>query len=241
MKIVQGYSESNSISFCTKKFEATAIRNEYGKIEVAIEEIEEQNYTKKENFLANALMVALILFELLIIKPLIIKLDLLTFFYIFPVIFCFISLIISIVCLEISDNSKTSKKNHGAEHMVFNAYKKLKRIPLVSEVKNFSRFSGSCGAIIYASLIMSHLIAYLIYAKFTIAIPQTVMLIIGLDLFRIFPFNFIGLLAQIFTTKKPDDNNIELGIASLCALEYCEINSSKVLEFLEETKREIEQ
>jgi len=246
MKITKGCSQSNSISFCTRKFEATAIRNENGKIEVTIENIEEPNLTQKEEFFANILtntiMISLILFEILIIKPLIVKLGLLTFFYIFPVIFYIIFLIAAfIVGFVINDNSKTVKKNHGAEHMVSNAYKKLKRIPSVLEVRKFSRFSGSCSAIICSSLIMSHLIAYLIYAKFTIAIPQTIMLILGLDLFKIFPFNFIGLLVQIFTTAKPNDNNIELGIASLCALEYCEINSDKVLNSLEEAKRKIEQ
>lgn len=244
MELEKGRSGYNSISFYTKNFKATAMRNEHGKIEVAIDEIGVLNLTERGDFIANIISYVsigvVILLELLIIKPIIVKFNLLTFFYIFPIIFWFSYLIISIIFdFEIPNNSKMLKKNHGAEHMIYNTYRKLKRIPLVSEVKNFTRFSGSCGAIGYSSLIMSHLIAYLIYTKFTIAIPQTIMLIIGLYLFKIFPFNFIGLLVQFFTTQKPDDNNIELGIAALCALECCEINRDKVLRSLEE-RREME-
>ncbi len=114
-------------------------------------------------------------------------------------------------------------RNHGAEHKVFSAYKKLGRIPTVEEANHFSRINKACGVTIYSAFITAQLIGFIVYIHTSYIIPEILLFLIPLFFQTIFPFNFIGKLAQFFTTSKPQKRNIELAIAALSALERREL------------------
>ena len=126
-------------------------------------------------------------------------------------------MIIGIIKLRIQ-NKKNLLKNHGAEHMVYKAYRKLKRIPSVYEAKKFSRFYNKCGITIFSGFITSQLIGFFVYFFSGFIINEFILFFSALFFRTIFPFNLIGLFMQFFTTKIPDDLNIKLAITAIVEL-----------------------
>lgn len=219
MQLLGGRSEKDRIEFHTKYHSATAIRSGNLKIEIQFE-----NRT-----LTNSNIVTCILTTLILIAPILV-----TEFVLIPltdspllqIIWIVISLIFYTV-LEIyeifsvrKDGGKEFLKNHGAEHMVYAAYTKLKRIPSVKEAMRFSRLNKNCGVTIFSSLITYEIINIFLYMFMDLPTSLRIswaMLILCFDF--ALPFNFISKFSQLFTTSKPDKHNIELAIAALRALE----------------------
>ena len=120
-------------------------------------------------------------------------------------------------------------KNHGAEHKVIRAYMKLKRIPTLEEAKKFSRISKSCGVTIYSAFFTTQIIGFIVFVTKGYAIPEILLFIIPILFQSVFPFNLLGKIAQFFTTREPEDENIELAIAAITALENNEDFYKKLL------------
>lgn len=218
-KLTSGRSSKNSITFSSKKTVATAIRKEDGEIEIQ-NIVEEAN--KKEDILILLLSIIIIsLIKSFILIPLIKKDVINVLFYLIPAIIytcCAIYAIIAVRCKE----GINLLKNHAAEHMVHLAYKSLKRIPSKEEVKHFSRINPSCGINIYSAFITAQLIGFFTFIYTDFVIPEIILFILPCFMHSYFPFNLLGKLAQFWTTSPADDENIELALAALKALEMRE-------------------
>lgn len=223
MLIAQAQSEKDRISFSKlDNVTSTAIRRPNNEIEVIIEPTNQITENSDPVLIFLGILYIIALFGMTIFKgyfliPKITAGIIDSIYYLLPVAVLTIVLIINLAAnfggqIEL-------KKNHGAEHMTCAAYSKLKRIPTIAEVKNYSRICRLCGSTLFGALITGQLIGFLLYIN-GIILPEKIIFIIPFVLRSVFPFNLLGKLIQLYTTKRPDDSNIELAIAALDALEH---------------------
>ena len=209
-----GLSNVDRITFYDSEIGATAIRLPDGKIDI---KYEKKNVTMESVFGLIVFCSIISLLKALIIIPYIKNHITMIWMYFIPSAFYVIFLV---ACIKyVREQGKKLLKNHGAEHMVFKAYQKLKRIPNITEVKKFSRISSKCGINIFSAFIMAQIIGFFVYQNFGYIIPEAVLVIVPVFVYYIFPFNFLGNIAQLWTTSEPEDENISLAIAALTALE----------------------
>lgn len=231
LKLNSGNSEKDRISFYTSENGATAIRCEDGTIDI--------KYAKENVNLGKALTIIFVIFGTLslikayIIMPLIKNAIIGLGWYFIPTIVYVLLIIVSIIAVR-KTGGKELLKNHGAEHKVFTAYKKLKRVPTIEEAKRFSRINKACGATIYSAFITTQIIGFIVYVKTGFVISELILFIVPILFQTVFPFNFIGKLVQFFTTRKPEDRNIELAIAAVSALETRQQLKDKISEIIKE-------
>lgn len=221
-----GKSRENYISIHDGNNIATAFRETNGEITIHLGEIpknkSEELTDKASNKDINISLVLLGLFFVsLIVKeyyflPNIKSAEFSILWYLLPFVlsaicaFVFIHVIVSAIGDE-------GCRNHGAEHMVILAYEKLRRIPNIDEVKNFSRIADCCGVTYYSAILTGQLIGFTIYCITGTAISEIVLLVVPIIFSSYKPFNLIGKFFQLFTTKEPNDENLELAIAALTA------------------------
>lgn len=216
LKLSGGKSGKDRISFFTRDNGATAIWNQNGEITI--------EYGKENVSVTNAITVLLRTFatfsliKAFVLIPLMQKDIIGTVWYLIPTFF-YTFLVVGVIIESRKSDCYEMLKNHGAEHKVLTAYKKLGRIPTVEEADRFSRINKACGATIYSAFITTQLIGFAVYLNTSYIIPEIILFIIPLFFNTIFPFNVIGKLVQFFTTSKPERRNIELAIAALSALE----------------------
>lgn len=216
LKLSGGNSYKDRISFYTSDHGATAIRNKNN--EITIEYGKKNVSVKKSITILLGTFGTLSLVKAFVLVPLIENKIIGTVWYLIPTFFYSFLAVVSIIIVR-KTGCKELLRNHGAEHKVFSAYKKLGRIPTVEEANHFSRINKACGATIYSAFITTQLIGFIVYIHTSYIIPEILLFLIPLFFQTIFPFNFIGKLAQFFTTSKPKECNIELAIAALYALE----------------------
>lgn len=216
LKLSGGSSQKDRISFYTQDNGATAIRNKNG--EITIEYEREDTFSLNDIAVFFGILSFFPIVKAFVLLPLI-EIKIIGFvWYLIPTFFYFLLAIISIILVR-KDYGEDFLKNHGAEHMVFSAYMKLKRIPTVEESKHFSRINRNCGITIYSSYITAQLIGFILYVNTSYIIPEVILFFIPLLFRKIFPFNFLGKIFQLFITSKPEKCNIELAIVALSALE----------------------
>jgi uncharacterized protein YqhQ len=138
------------------------------------------------------------------------------------------------ITISMIRDDKNTMRNHGAEHMVFNAYNKLKRIPTIHEATSFSRISRFCGTNYYSAFIFTHIISLLVYILFNYHISEMIIFFIAIFSKSLPPVCVFGLLAQYLNTSKPENENLELAIAALTELERIEKTDEKKDEIKEE-------
>lgn len=224
-KLTSGHSSKNSITFSSKNASATAIRNENGEIE--IKDIDKDPIKKSQLFALLLAIITISLIKSFILIPLI-KNDIINVLcYLLPALIYTSCAIYAIVAVRLK-NGIHFFKNHAAEHMVHKAYKSLKQIPSIEEVKKFSRINSSCGINIYSAFITAQLIGFFTFIYADFVIPEFILFIIPCFMHSCFPFNILGKLAQFLTTSPADDENIELALAALKALETREQLSNVV-------------
>ncbi len=225
VKITSGRSYDDRITFSDYSTKATAIRRDEGKIEIEYEEEE------KENFSSKIITILWLIFygflDVYWLLPAIAKSPLIVYGFCLSIAIFYVMWIIFCIALMRQSENRNLIKNHGAEHMVNRAYCKLKRIPTVSEAKRFSRINYQCGINMYSATIIAEIIAICIYQCTGYVISGLLLVQLAPLLFKIFPFNLVGLIAQFWTTDTPDDSNIELAIAALQALEEKELLKEK--------------
>jgi uncharacterized protein YqhQ len=222
MRVCGGEAFEDRISFFTSKNQGTAIRNEDGTITI-------DDYVKKEEDISlnrfYVFMVAILVIKNLLIIFFISKGMLSKEWYLLPTV---ILSILFIYSLKPFIEQEQLRKNHGAEHMVFSAYKKLKKIPTIEESMRFSRINAKCGTTLVGSLITAQLIGYFVYKFIGYEIPDIVLFIAPFIVGGVVPLSFIGVLGQLIVTNKPDNKNIELAIAAISALEKEEMKEEIV-------------
>ncbi len=228
MIITRGQSDKNWIYFkSSENIRATALRTPSGDIELRVEEEEDILKEELKNFKAVDFFKFLLGLFLGLGMPFVkgyflvpkIRDNLIDInFYLFPVLIYAILQFICILFVVIKGGKKL-RKNHGAEHKVFNAYRKLKRVPTIKEAQRFSRICKTCGGTIPSAMIIAQIIGFIVYIHFGIVIPEKVLYIVPLFIHGFFPFNILGKLLQLLTTAEPDDSNVDLAIAALEALD----------------------
>ena len=136
-------------------------------------------------------------------------------FFLIGVILITLGIFISINIIE--KNEKEWRRFHSAEHMVLNAYKKLKRVPSLSEISQFSRFNNVCGTNIYTQIIINF---SLMFACTFISNPfyeLTGMLLVNALVPNLVQNGFLNFL-QKFTTMSPTDKHLIVAIEGLTVL-----------------------
>lgn len=216
LKNLSASSQKDRINFYTMDNSVTAIRNE--NMEISFEYGKNYLPIKRMFFILICYFGIPSILKSIVIMPLIKIQVISSIWYILPAIFYFILMVYGILDVR-KKGGKELLKNHGAEHMVFAAYKKLKRVPTVKQAEKFSRISRVCGVTIYSAYITCQLIGFVIYTTTNYVIPEILLYLAPVFFQTIFPFNLIGKLAQFFTTSHPEDSNIELAIAALSELE----------------------
>lgn len=231
-RITSGRSNENWISFTAGSHTSRAIREPNG--EIKTETVNESSVPSKweeiKYSVVHYLYVIFAVFAFYImpfikgykLNPMIRNNELGSNYYLISAVLLSIISVIQILTLIINDPRKKLRRNHGAEHKVFTAYNKLKRIPTINEAKTFPRICNVCGVTVFSALITGQLIGFFLYTNYGIMLSEKFLFFVPLLLHSIFPFNFLGKLAQFFTTDEPNDDNIELAIAALTELMHAE-------------------
>lgn len=109
---------------------------------------------------------------------------------------------------------------HSAEHMVIEAYKDLKRVPTVSEVRNYSRFSKKCGIRFDIDKLLPHIIIgfSMIFLIHNFVIYFTVCFGAFILLEYLNTNGYLRFL-QIFYTNKPTDMELEVAVQGIKVLD----------------------
>lgn len=217
VRVTSARSDNDKIMFSDSEFESTATRMTNGEIETVCEKKKEVTFPVA----ITVLVVTIILWVIDIKLTIPFLSNSVSRVYIFYSIITVIFAMLMFVAIKELCKSKNANllKNHGAEHMVFTAYRKLKRIPTVSEAKKFSRINSHCGINLFSSIIVAQLLAIFVYLCTGYIISEMLMLTIAPIFASFFPFNFIGNIAQFWTTSEPSDSNINLAISALKGLE----------------------
>ena len=231
IKLSNGKSDKDRISFYTSDNCATAIRHPNGEITI---EFEKENVYAREVIRAIFRIFGIpLIIKAFVILPLIESNKIGIVWYLIPTFLYVIYANREIINLRKSGGIECLR-NHGAEHKVYAAYNSLKRIPTVEETKRFSRISRLCGVTIYSAFITTQLIGFIVYVQKGFIIPEIILFIIPIFCHPFFPFNFLGKIAQFFTTSEPEKSNIELAIAALSALERKEILLNSLTDIIRE-------
>lgn len=219
MELLGGKSEKDRIVFYNGLYSATAIRNENNEIETVCEVKKKFKLDFSKLSMSPISMFAVIsIIKAYGIIPLIRSGIINVIWYLLPAMIFAIFFIYTIV--SVRHNGKESLlRNHAAEHKVFRACEKLKRCPTIEEAKEYPRIDKNCGITLYSAFIISQIIGFIVFLKFGYKISEIILFLISFFLAPYFPFNILGLFSQLFTTKEPMDENIELAIAAVSALE----------------------
>lgn len=217
VKLISASSRRDRISFESFDGVATAIRKSNNEIDIKLGREYVASPTIVESILG-IIFCATPFIKAYIIVPLIKSGAIGVKFYLVSALIYLLIAIVGIIKYRIIEG-KEALKNHAAEHKVFSAYIKLKKIPTIEEAKTFSRIYRSCGITIYSGFITIQIIAFIVYICTGHMISELILFIGALLLRSTFPFNVLGKLAQFFTTSEPDNRNIELAIAAVSALE----------------------
>lgn len=113
-----------------------------------------------------------------------------------------------------SKKEKNFCKFHSAEHMVLNAYRKLKRVPSIEEIHEYSRFSNSCGTNGTTQIFISFTLMFLctfIHNPLYRVIGMLAVNVIVLVLLKCGFLNFL----QNFTTAPPTQKELVVAIAGM--------------------------
>lgn len=232
IKIVEASSKKDRIQLKTGNKKVTSTINEKGEIEVKVEDLKKIEFSKKTLYFFSIIeIIIFVIFCFINIKLNIANISVVkgnftkSISYILVAGLIFILEAVSIINVRIK-GKKDFLKNHGAEHMTLMAFKKLGYVPSCSQIKQYSRFSPKCGIGKISSLITWNLIGFAISYFLGLKISIIILLYLGNFMWSVPPFYFLGLVGQIFTTAKPDDQNIILAREALLTLVEEEKKSS---------------
>lgn len=236
MEIIYGVSTKSSITYASDKFEVNAMRNPDNIITIKRKRLEK---TKGFPWLAIILIFIPFIINLIIMSNVLLNKISVYFCLLVPLVLFVIAMVMAIlVRLEGTEMIK----NHGAEHMVFNAYKSLKRVPSILYVKEFSRYSEVCGSNMLSVPIMTQLasgmLCYILWLCVSANLIGTFLshfimfvgcICININALKNYYSRFYGVFGRIFqliTTAKPDNKNLMLAITALKELERAEGENS---------------
>ena len=109
---------------------------------------------------------------------------------------------------------KNAYKFHSAEHMVLNAYRKLKRVPSLEEIREYSRFSNSCGTNATTQMVMNFTLMFLCTFISNMLYSIIGMLSADIIVLILLKCGFLNFL-QKYTTIIPTDKELSVAIAGM--------------------------
>lgn len=109
---------------------------------------------------------------------------------------------------------KNAYKFHSAEHMVLNAYRKLKRVPSLEEIREYSRFSNSCGTNATTQIVMNFTLMFLCTFISNPLYSIIGMLSASIIVLILLQCGFLNFL-QKCTTIIPTDKELSVAIAGM--------------------------
>lgn len=109
---------------------------------------------------------------------------------------------------------KNAYKFHSAEHMVLNAYRKLKKVPSLEEIREYSRFSNSCGTNVTTQMAMSFTLMFLCTFISNPLYRLIGMLFANIIVIILLQCGFLNFL-QKYTTITPTDKELSVAIAGM--------------------------
>lgn len=226
LKIDHAHSMDNGIRFyskCHKGYVAISTVDEFGNIKT--EWTTMKKYEKKKNkhdkianmkkfsiFILCVLPFATIfsiLFEWAISKDPILGIR----FWLMSYVFMQLSMFLITTFIE-RKKEKNAYKFHSAEHMVLNAYRKLKRVPSLEEIREYSRFSNSCGTNAITQRVMNFTLIFLCTFISNPLYSIIGMLSANIIVFVLLECGFLNFL-QKCTTIIPTDKELSVAIAGM--------------------------
>ena len=109
---------------------------------------------------------------------------------------------------------KNAYKFHSAEHMVLNAYEKLKRVPSLEEIREYSRFSNYCGTNVTTQLVMNFTLMFLCTFISNLLYSNIGMLSANIIVIILLQCGFLNFL-QKYTTIIPTDKELLVAIEGM--------------------------
>lgn len=157
------------------------------------------------------------------------------FFIRFIVIMIYISIVFS------NKEFSSVLRYHGAEHKVINCYESKNKLTL-ENVQNSSRFHKRCGSNFIIYLLICYLLVFLVVPRYSFSINILIELLMfpiivgityeiidymgrGNSIFSSMLFS-VAKLMQNFTTKEPQDDEIEVAIVALKTAEGIKVKNT---------------
>lgn len=129
VRIASGRSYNDKIMFSDLEFEATATQMPDGEVKIECEKKKKMKFSVA--IIALVFMVILWVIDIKLMIPFLIKSSVRVYIF-YSIIATIYTMFILVAINELTKTKNVNLiRNHGAEHMVFTAYRKLKRIPTV--------------------------------------------------------------------------------------------------------------
>ena len=209
LKLSGGSSSTNSISFFLKKSDKgiEAVRQEDGTIVTKeVDSVEQVKTTMK---------VLKVIFICSLFREFCFLLNLPRWLYHVPTFIWAVLFLIAILAMM---SNREARMYHGAEHKVAHWYSKKNVGKDIESIKKCSRIHGYCGTNILATIVTFQLASSICLNLFSFHIPEIITAILPLYVYNIFPFNLLGMFAQIFTTATPTVEHITVAVRALSTL-----------------------
>lgn len=209
LKLSGGSSSTNSVSFFLKKVDKgiEAVRQENGTI--VTKEVDSIESLK-------AMMKVLkVIFVCSLFREFAFLLTLPSWLYHVPT-FIWSGLFLIAILAVLAD--REMRMYHGAEHKVAHWYSKKNVGDDIESIKRCSRIHGYCGTNLLATIVTFQLASSICFNLLNFHIPEIITGILPFYVYNIFPFNLLGMLAQLITTATPTADHINVAVQALSTL-----------------------
>lgn len=209
LKLSGGSSSTNSVSFFLKNSDKgiEAVRQEDGTIVTKEVDSTEQ--------LKTTMKLLKVIFIFSLFREFIFLLNLPQWLYHVPT-FIWVGLFLIAILVMLAN--REMRMYHGAEHKVAHWYSKKNIGNNIESIKRCSRIHGYCGTNFLATIVTFQLASSICLNFFNFHIPEIITAILPFYVYSIFPFNLLGMLAQIITTASPTTEHISVAVQALSTL-----------------------
>lgn len=209
LKLSGGSSSKNSVSFFLKKSDKgiEAVRQEDGTI------VTKEVDSPKQLKIMMKLLKVIFIFSLF--REFAFLLNLPRWLYHVPT---FIWAGLFLMSILVVSANREMRMYHGAEHKVAHWYSKKNKGNDIESIKRCSRIHGYCGTNLLATIVTFQLASSICLNFFNFHIPEIITAILPFYVYSTFPFNILGMLAQIITTAPPTTEHITVAVQALSTL-----------------------
>lgn len=208
LEISGGSASKNSVElYLRRKYTGVkAIQRDDGRVDT--EEVSVAETLKNMHTLVRILIVFGFLREIVIV------LNLPKFLYHIPTALFILILLMALLVVSVGE----TRQYHGAEHKVANWFKKDREKMEHEDIKKCSRIHMKCGTNLISTIVTFYLISSIYFSITGNQIPEIFTARLPWFLYSVFPFNILGLLAQLISTKEPDDKHLKVAAVALITL-----------------------